>query len=145
VDHNKAQDLCFEAQMYYRANGINTQVLPASLTSIDEVMALAGVDHITISPPLLKELTTKPAAEWSGASLFDRKAEAAGVGKQWPKYVGDESGWRIAFTRSGKGEGERKLSQVSEIETCGGIIKMLISWPGRRLISFAAFRTSLRR
>lgn len=109
IDHNKAQRLCLQAQRLYEAQGSKTQVLPASLTSTDEIMALAGVHHITIAPGLLKELAAAPASSLSVTSLFD---EAATKAQPFISYKDNEAAYRIAFTRSGKGEGERKLGQV---------------------------------
>jgi transaldolase len=108
VDHNKAMNLCVAAHHLYSANKVKTKVLPASLTSTDEIMALAGVDHITISPGLLQQLVETPASEETKASLFDGEIDI-------PPMLSftNEPEYRIAFTLSGKGEGERKLTQVS--------------------------------
>lgn len=116
VDHNKAQALCFQAQQYYQAHGIKTQVLPASLTSIDEIMELAGVHHITIAPALLQQLATTPASTLSIRSLFDDVQQGI---KPDMVVFGDgpaaRASWKIAFTREGAGEGERKLTQAINI------------------------------
>ena len=50
-------------------------MLPASLTSIQEVMKLAGAHHITVSPPLLIKLAETPANPWEGdtGSVFTNK------------------------------------------------------------------------
>jgi transaldolase len=113
VDTNKAQKLCFEAQKYYEKNDIKTRVLPASLTSTAEIMELAGVHHMTIAPALLEQLADTPASTHTTASLFDQTPANfepyAGKG-----FVDNEAGYRMAFTRSGNGEGERKLSQVCD-------------------------------
>ena len=90
---------------------MKTRVLPASLTSTAEIMELAGVHHITIAPALLLQLATTPASSRTAKSLFDQTENATNVWKGSP-FVDDEAGYRIAFTRSGSGEGERKLSQV---------------------------------
>lgn len=74
-------------------------------------MALAGVDHITIAPGLLQELATTPASALATKSLFDGKPEVSPMAKR--VFGRDEAGYRIAFTRSANGEGERKLTQVS--------------------------------
>ncbi|PMD65206.1 transaldolase [Hyaloscypha bicolor E] len=110
VDRNKSMDLCVHAHRLYSANKVKTKVLPASLTSIDEIMALDGVDHITISPQLLQELVRTPASEKTKASLFDGEIEV-------PPMLSftNEAEYRIAFTLSGKGEGERKLTQAINI------------------------------
>lgn len=111
IDTNKAHGLCLEIQQYYRKNNQKTKVLPASLTNIDEIMILAGVNHITIAPALLRELAATPVEGYAVQSIFDKSSEEEKV----PSLINfaSESDWRIAFTRSGKGEGERKLSQVS--------------------------------
>jgi len=110
VDHNKAMDLCVQAQRLYTTNEVKTKVLPASLTSIDEIMALAGADHITISPGLLEKLVEAPASDKTAESRFDAKIEM-------PPMLSftNEPEYRIAFTLSGKGEGERKLTQAINI------------------------------
>ncbi|KAH7409507.1 transaldolase [Cadophora sp. MPI-SDFR-AT-0126] len=113
IDHNKAQKLCVQAQKLYEANGIKTQVLPASLTSTAEIMELAGVHHITISPVLLRELASTPASTNTTASLFDENSAKIDV-PALVNYADDQAQYRIAFTRSngGDGEGERKLVQA---------------------------------
>ncbi len=72
-------------------------------------MALAGVPHITIAPGLLKALAEAPASSLSTRSLFD---EAESKAQPFVSYKDDEAAYRMAFTRSGNGEGERKLNQV---------------------------------
>jgi transaldolase len=118
VDHNKAQKLCLEAQRYYESHKIKTQVLPASLTSTDEILQLAGVHHITMAPALLRQLSESPAHSLKTTSLFDDTDDIASTLQPYPLLLlGDkEPEYRIAFTRSGNGEGERKLSQVRDHE-----------------------------
>ncbi|PNK59529.1 transaldolase [Psychrobacter sp. FDAARGOS_221] len=41
---------------YYKQHGYNTQVMGASFRSVDQILALAGCDLLTISPDLLDEL-----------------------------------------------------------------------------------------
>ncbi len=41
---------------YYKANGIKTEVMGASFRNLEEIIALAGCDLLTISPDLLKQL-----------------------------------------------------------------------------------------
>ncbi len=73
-------------------------------------MELAGADHITIAPGLLQELAITPASSLTTVSLFENKTPAK-IGKF--AFEDRESEYRIAFTRSDGGEGERKLTQVS--------------------------------
>ena len=138
IDHNKAQHLCVEAQRYYENHKLTTQVLPASLTSIDEVMQLAGVHHITISPLLLAELSSTPASELKVPSLFD---SAAADFNSLPliSFKENEANFRLAFNLRDDGEGARKLVQVS----CSLPLissKTLIEF--RLSISFAICRSS---
>lgn len=141
VDKNKAQKLCFEAQRYYEKNGINTQVLPASLTSTAEIMELAGVHHITIAPALLEQLETTPASSLTTASLFDQTPATFDTYAR-SSFVDDEPGFRMAFTRSGNGEGEGKLSQVCDVSIEGRNTKLIVN--SRRSISSAICRRSSR-
>jgi transaldolase len=46
---------------YYKANSIHTEVMGASFRNIDEIIALAGCDLLTISPDLLKQLANSYA------------------------------------------------------------------------------------
>ncbi|RYC58194.1 hypothetical protein CHU98_g8029 [Xylaria longipes] len=68
VDENKAFHVCDLSQRFSKKHGHRTQVIAASLISIDEVMMLAGADHITVAPSLLHELAKTPADSWKGAS-----------------------------------------------------------------------------
>ncbi|OTA57386.1 transaldolase [Hypoxylon sp. EC38] len=118
VDQHKAFDFCGSAQRYYEKIGSKTQVLPASLTSIEEVMKLAGVHHITIAPHLLTKLAETPANPWEGETgtvLKDRTNEGLG---DYSGILEDESAWRLAFTRSQEGEAEVKNIQAINI-FCG--------------------------
>ncbi|KAF9869669.1 transaldolase [Colletotrichum karsti] len=116
IDEHKAFDFCRQAQAYYIETKAKTQVLAASLTSVAEVVQLAGIQHVTVSPPLLRGLAAQPALSWTekiGAYF------AAGPDKKWTTDFGaalkDESEWRIAFTRSGNGKYEEKLIQAINI------------------------------
>ncbi|KAI5857401.1 transaldolase [Durotheca rogersii] len=115
VDENKAFGFCGSAQRYYEKIGSKTQVLPASLTSIQEVMKLAGAHHITIAPHLLTELAETAADPWGGeiGSVFEgQEGEAV---RDYSSVVEDESAWRLAFTRSWEGKAEGKIIQAINI------------------------------
>lgn len=116
MDDHKAFDFCRQAQLYYAETKAKTQVLAASLTSVAEVMQLAGIQHVTVSPPLLRALAARSASSWT-----EQVGEyfAAGPDQPWTKdfeaALKDESQWRIAFTRSGNGKYEEKLIQAINI------------------------------
>lgn len=115
VDEHKAFNFCAEAQRYYETIRTKTQVLVASLTSVAEVMKLAGVQHITISPQLLQELASTSADSWqrSNSSLFEENAAAVPYERDdFKDIIHDESAWRLAFARSGFGTSHGKLIQA---------------------------------
>ncbi|KAG8167685.1 hypothetical protein KVR01_003374 [Diaporthe batatas] len=115
VDQNKAFDFCVAAQRYYQKIGARTKVLPASLTTIDEVLALAGVDHITISPPLLAQLSNTSCEHYEGDIGSVMRATGDSVHEDFAPILADESAWRLAFTRSGRGTSEGKIIQAINI------------------------------
>ncbi|KAM4055900.1 transaldolase/Fructose-6-phosphate aldolase domain-containing protein [Hirsutella rhossiliensis] len=112
VDDHKAFDLCREAQTYFRDNAHRTRVVAASLTSVDEVMQLAGLDHITVSPGLLHKLAARDASSWSGSPGAYVAADPDKPRAQYRELVANEAAWRLAFTRSGFGTSEGKMVQV---------------------------------
>lgn len=118
VDEFKAFPFCGAVQQYYRSIKTRTQVLPASLTSIDEVLMLAGVDHITVSPPLLAELAATPAESYQGdigSVLKMAASDQVPPAKTYESILDNESAWRLAFTRSEKGKSEGKIIQAINI------------------------------
>ena len=92
--------------------------LPASLVSVEECLALAGVKHITISPPLLQQLAKSemPAdVETKYPSIFQQAQENEIAVPHQRNFMEDEAGWRIAVTLQDSGEQERKLTQAINI------------------------------
>ncbi|KKK13382.1 hypothetical protein P175DRAFT_0512011 [Aspergillus ochraceoroseus IBT 24754] len=129
-DPNKLLPLCVSIQRYYESIGAKTQVLPASLTSTKEIFALAGVQHITIAPGLLQQLS-QPDSAPNVESLFDSALQAPS-----PKaisYVGRESVYRIGFTRSERGSSEEKLTQAINIfcDMQDKLIKLMLATANR--------------
>lgn len=121
IDKNKAFPLCHKAQKYFQIHPSNpkTQVLPASLISIDDVMRLAGVHHITVSPALLMELSLTKSMKKKYIPIFPDEDLRDVIGNFDFRYIlKDESRWRLAFTMAEEGESERKLGQALRI-FCG--------------------------
>lgn len=74
-------------------------------------MCLAGVHHITVSPPLLKELS-----ETSGTGKVVPFPKDAGVEiGSFEEILRDEAKWRMANTLSSGGADEVKLVQAINI------------------------------
>lgn len=104
-------------QRYYESRSLKTRVMPASLTSVEEVMQLAGAHHITVPPNLLTELAITPGEGWKGKDTIGRALKEASVPseKAYETIVGDEAAWRLAFTRSAEGRNEGKIIQAINI------------------------------
>ncbi|KAH8797333.1 hypothetical protein F5884DRAFT_687873, partial [Xylogone sp. PMI_703] len=54
--HDPGVKLVREIHDYYVKSGIRTQIMPASLRSIDECVHLAGIGFMTMNPKILQEL-----------------------------------------------------------------------------------------
>ncbi|GAD91994.1 transaldolase [Paecilomyces variotii No. 5] len=119
VDPDKLLGFCASIQRYYKDKGVTkTKVLPASLTSTEEIFALKGVDHITIAPGLLQQLA-KSTSVPSTPSLIDKAMSAVDSAEAftYPKtsYLNDPAAYRLEFTRDRKGASEEKLVQAINI------------------------------
>ncbi|KAK0630455.1 hypothetical protein B0T17DRAFT_616107 [Bombardia bombarda] len=117
IDEKKAFEVCGEAQRYVEARGANLKLLPASVTTIQEVMELAGAHHLTLAPAMLTELAATPADSYVAAATVGRifkappplDAQAVKAVKAAEAAVHDEGTWRLLFNRSGKkGRKERR-------------------------------------
>lgn len=115
VDENKAFDFCREAQAYYLSKSIRTQVLAASLTSVDEVMQLAGIQHVTVSASLLTQMAARDVSDWNGnlgGYFAEGPNERSWEKRDYESLAKDESAWKLAFTRHGFGTSEGKIVQA---------------------------------
>lgn len=131
VDGNKAFGFCRTAQAYFRDNSYKTRVLAASLTSVEEIMQLSGLDHITISPGLLLELAARDASSWNGS---DEAPVATGLVRSTSQYrelVADEAAWRLAFARNDFGASEGKIVQAinyfADFEKLEALVRRLLN------------------
>lgn len=110
MDNAKLLPLCAAIQNYYKSINSRTQVLPASLTSVEEIFLLAGVDHLTISPGLLTELTQPFAGNVK--SLFDIEATLP-IPARNVSFINDPGNYQITFVRDQGGASPVKLTEVS--------------------------------
>ncbi|KAI1429209.1 transaldolase [Xylaria sp. FL1777] len=115
VDDNKGFQVGALAQSFYKRNEQRTQVMAASLISIHEVMMLAGVAHITVSLPLLHELSKTAASSWEGdvGSVF--KTVSSETQDIESASAGDEKTWRLTFSRDQGGKSEEKLNDAIKL------------------------------
>lgn len=97
-------------QKYYKSINSPTKVLPASLTSVEEIFLLAGVDHLTISPDLLARLTHPCVGNVK--SLFDIEVTLP-IPERDVSFINDPGNYQITFTRDLGGASQIKLTEVS--------------------------------
>ncbi|KAJ3551548.1 hypothetical protein NPX13_g11334 [Xylaria arbuscula] len=115
IDENKGFPVANAAQRFYETRGQRTQVLAASLTSIEEVMMLSGVAHITVSPPLLYELSETSAETWEGDTGAAFKTAPAEVQDVDAASARDEAAWRLTFSKDKDGKSEAKLKDAVQL------------------------------
>ncbi|KAL9610233.1 MAG: hypothetical protein Q9167_005055 [Letrouitia subvulpina] len=118
--------LCVEAQDYYRRFSYQTRVKAAGGLTVEEVLAIAGVDSLTIAPALLRTLSEADELEETvkDLSLFEKEDSTKAKQIEHLSFVNDEAGFREAFSKANGGQGVTKTQQV--IKFC---------------IMFKAFRT----
>ncbi|OQE12321.1 hypothetical protein PENVUL_c001G09544 [Penicillium vulpinum] len=112
VDNAKLLPLCVAIQKYYNSINSRIKVLPASLASVEDMFALAGADHITISPGLLTQLT-QPYAE-NVKSLFD-VAPTLPIPARDVSFMNDPGRYKITFARDQGGASQIKLTDAINI------------------------------
>ena len=78
-------------------------------------MMLAGVVHITVSPPLLYELSRIPADTWQGDVGSAFKATPLEVQDADAASAEDEAAWRLAFSKDKDGKSEAKLKDAVQL------------------------------
>lgn len=135
-------DNCVYIQQYFQFYGYQTQVLPAALTTPDECMKLAGVQHITIAPALLQSLAEIRRSDtgsqfdyWEPQAFckmveqyrrnvgFSRSSDKVIPATEPPTLIGDQAAFRMALTRNDSGSSE--LKQIYAInEFCEAQIKL---------------------
>ncbi|MCJ1258511.1 hypothetical protein MMC24_006344 [Lignoscripta atroalba] len=110
-------DLCVKAQQYYEQHSYATRVKACSLISVDEIMQLAGVSALTLTPTLLQALSDahEPEAKVLDRSLFNKTPNVEERPVQRASFVNDESKFRTAFARSEGGKGQVKTKQAIDI------------------------------
>lgn len=109
MDNAKLLPLCAAIQKYYKSINSPTKVLPASLTSVEEIFCLAGVDHLTISPGLLTQLTQPYVGDVK--SLLDIEPTLP-IPAQEYSLISDPGNYQIRFARDLGGASQIKLTEV---------------------------------
>ena len=108
-------ELCALAQRYYEEHFYTTEVLAASLTSVEDVMALVGARHMTIAPPLLRELSSTEASGYDSKTLnvFEVLKARHDQPPALISFADDEAAFRTAFKQNDNGNNQTKMTQVS--------------------------------
>lgn len=101
--------LFLEAQQYYRQHGIPTKVKSCAFTTIDEILATAGVDAMTLPAEQLEELSSSTMTDYSRESLearsvFHRAAQQPPPSVPRRSYIDDKTKFDRAFTVNGRGK-----------------------------------------
>ena len=78
----------------YKARGVSTEIMGASFRSVEQVMALAGCDLLTVSPDLLDQLAQRPAMTGPMPLEPDTGPEAQGRALAAPWRYLHESAFR---------------------------------------------------
>jgi transaldolase len=79
-----------EIYNYYKAHDIKTVVMAASFRSAGEVEALAGVDRVTVAPPILQALE-------EDKGTLTRKLDGKPAGEKPARIAADERAFRWAM------------------------------------------------
>jgi transaldolase len=78
-------------------------------------MQLAGIQHVTVSPNLLRQLAARDASSWTetvGAYFSQGPKRRSWETLDYNALFGDDGAWRLAFTRHQFGASEGKLVQA---------------------------------
>ncbi|KAJ5963608.1 Aldolase-type TIM barrel [Penicillium vulpinum] len=112
-DTNPILGVCVQAQQFYRQNSLPTRLKACVALNLDELIMLAGVDALTISPKFLRLLaaTERSREEVESMSLFARTANATEA-VNYPSYIDSESQYRVHFAASEGGKAQFKTAQA---------------------------------
>ncbi|KAI4160351.1 MAG: hypothetical protein LQ342_005847 [Letrouitia transgressa] len=108
-------DLCVEAQHYYRQFSYQTRVKAAGGLTVEEMLAIAGVDSLTIAPALLRTLSEADELEETAKdmSLFEKGASTEAKQPKRLSFINDEAKFREAFSKADGGQGVTKTRQIA--------------------------------
>lgn len=127
-------DLCVEAQHYYRQFSYQTRVKAAGGLTVEEMLAIAGVDSLTIAPALLRTLSEADELEETAKdmSLFEKGASTEAKQPKRLSFINDEAKFREAFSKADGGQGVTKTRQVITVWTNCTILQILTHQSGNR-------------
>lgn len=96
-------ELCQKIMKLYLEAGYKTQIIPAAFQTIEEVLPLSNMHHMTMSPALLRELAK---TENSKASAFGSQSPSSISSKEVEpeyhrsNYINDEAAFRQQLLRN---------------------------------------------
>ena len=89
---------------YFKAHGIQTEVMGASFRNVEQILALAGCDLLTISPELLAELSERSDSVPAQLQLAHAKAAApARVSFTQAQFLSALNDDAMAYEKLGEG------------------------------------------
>ena len=112
VDHCYLCDLCYLTKCPYvpphewnldfphtmlRAKAIQFKQQGASFRNKDEILQLAGIDYLTISPKLLEELSAAEGKEILACLSVEQAVKEASASSSKPSYLSDHAGFKAAL------------------------------------------------
>lgn len=90
-------------------------MLAAGFLNAEESKRLAGVDHMTLAPDLLYELSKSEASagDTRAMSLFNVEKTQSVTTRERISFINDKGTYVTAFDKSFEGKGKWKTEQVS--------------------------------
>ncbi|KAJ5608180.1 Aldolase-type TIM barrel [Penicillium hordei] len=112
-DKNPILGVCVQAQQFYQQNSLPTRLKVCVTMNLDELIMLAGIDALTITPKVLKVLaaTERLQEEVESMSLFAKTTMTTEVVK-YLSYIDSESQYRVHFAASEDGKAQFKTAQA---------------------------------
>ncbi|KAJ5150795.1 Aldolase-type TIM barrel [Penicillium coprophilum] len=80
-DSNPIFGVCMQAQQFYRQNSMPTRVKACVTLNLDEIIMLAGIDALTITPQVLKDLAATERPQEGGRDQYRIHFAASEGGK----------------------------------------------------------------
>ncbi|KAJ5373328.1 Aldolase-type TIM barrel [Penicillium concentricum] len=112
-DNNPILGICVQAQQFYHQNSMPTRLKSCVTLNLDELIMLAGIDALTITPKVLKNLAAieRSQQEVESMSLFGKTAKIAEP-VSYPSCIDSESEYRVHFAASEGGKVQFKTAQA---------------------------------
>ncbi|KAL9576275.1 MAG: hypothetical protein Q9203_007775, partial [Teloschistes exilis] len=122
-DHDPILPLFLEAQTYYTAHSIPTKVKSCAFTTVDEALAQAGVDAMTLPGETHEELFATPTAPSEQHPVGDETMPEQVPGEMTPQQALRALEARSAFLNPAVGEEAKAVESGFVAQVEGGPVK----------------------